>query len=319
MPDSSPILLVGSGGLVGSHIRVAAMTRRHRLVTVEVPWRDPVSTVAVLLQAVSDMIRDVPVGQGWTLVWAAGAGVVASAPVDLARELDVFTEFMTGVGRVAEGSCGAVVLMSSAGGVYAGSDGPPFTEATAPRPLVAYGRVKLAMEQAATEGCVTARLPLAVLRLSNVYGPGQRLDKSQGLISQICRSVLTGAPLPVMVSLDTLRDYVFAPDVAGLVLDVVERLQERRPEEPIVKIVASGQSVSVGHLIGVARRITRRPLRTVAVRGRSAGQAPDLRFRSLIWPDLDHRLSTPLPVGLTATARDLLARHGQNGLVGPRP
>jgi len=37
-------------------------------------------------------------------------------------------------------------------------------------------------------------------------------------------------------------------------------------------------------------------------------QARDLSLRSRVWPELDHRLLTPLPVGISATAADLQRR-----------
>jgi len=58
-------------------------------------------------------------------------------------------------------------------------------------------------------------------RIANLYGPGQNISKPQGIISQICRSYLLGYPLSIYVSLDTLRDYIFAPDCAALVADAL--------------------------------------------------------------------------------------------------
>ena len=52
-------------------------------------------------------------------------------------------------------------------------------------------------------------------RLANVYGPGQTLGKPQGLLSQLCLADATGRPLPVFVSMDTIRDYLYAGDAAA--------------------------------------------------------------------------------------------------------
>ena len=48
-------------------------------------------------------------------------------------------------------------------------------------------------------------------RIANLYGPGQNLAKPQGLVSQLCLANLTGQPLSIYVSLDTLRDYLSTP------------------------------------------------------------------------------------------------------------
>jgi uncharacterized SAM-binding protein YcdF (DUF218 family) len=77
-----------------------------------------------------------------------------------------------------------------------------------PRPLAPYGEVKLGMEEALRAAAAEIGAAALVGRISNLYGPGQDLSKPQGLISRVCIAHLTRAPLPVMVSLDTMRDYL---------------------------------------------------------------------------------------------------------------
>ena len=60
-------------------------------------------------------------------------------------------------------------------------------------------------------------------RIANLYGPGQNLDKPQGLVSQLCAAHLERRPVSIWVSLDTLRDYLYAPDCAQMVLDCLDR------------------------------------------------------------------------------------------------
>jgi UDP-glucose 4-epimerase len=56
----------------------------------------------------------------------------------------------------------------------------------------------------------------------------------------------------------------------------------------------------------------RRPPLRLAASPHAAGQARDLRFRSVVWPELDRRQLTTLPAGILATAHDL-ARHIRAG------
>lgn len=334
-PGLGAVLLVGAGGLVGRHVRAAALAAGSRVSTLRVPWDDEEASVAALRRGLAAFLAGVTEPQPperperWSIVWAAGAGVVASSPDVLEAERRVFASFLAELVRACTSSGGmpatgpsgparapahgVLLLVSSAGGVYAGSADSPFTEATPPHPVSPYGQVKLAMEENATRACAQAGLPLLIARLANVYGPGQRLGKPQGLISQIALSHLSGHPLPVTVGQDTIRDYVYAADVAAVLLAGLARLHSERPRQPVVKIVASGLGVSVGHLIAESRRVLRRPLRTVLVAGRGAGQVSDLRFRSTVWPELDAHLRTPLPAGLARTAQDVLARVAGGG------
>ena len=87
--------------------------------------------------------------------------------------------------------------------------------------LVAYGRAKLAMEGHARALAAATGVRVVLGRLANVYGPGQTLGKPQGLLSQLCLADATRRPLPVYVSLDTIRDYLYAGDAARMVADTV--------------------------------------------------------------------------------------------------
>jgi UDP-glucose 4-epimerase len=146
-------------------------------------------------------------------------------------------------------------------------------------------------------------------RIANIYGPGQNLAKAQGLISQICRSHLTGQPLSIFVSLDTLRDYLFAPDCAALIVDGLALLQQEGPgtgPTVVTKILASQRAITIGAVLGEMRRIFKSSPRIVlGASAVSAMQARDLSLRSRIWPELDRRTLTPLPAGIAATAADL--------------
>ncbi len=231
----------------------------------------------------------------------------------LAAERRVFTG---AVDRLAAGlgvdEDGVAFLASSAGGLYAGSEGPPFGEDSEPRPLVAYGRVKLAMERHLAERVDGTTVRAVVGRLANVYGPGQRLGKPQGLLSQLCLADATGSPLPVFVSTDTIRDYVHAADVGAMVDRSIELARREAPGSVTVKVLASGAPVTVGHLIGEARRVFHRPLRTIPVAG-GRGQVLDLRMRSTRWPEVDALATTTLAAGLADTAADVRARVASGG------
>ena len=150
-----------------------------------------------------DAVGDRP----WSVAWCAGAGVTASSANALDLELAALRETLDALAPAPDHRDGAFFFSSSAGGVYAGVSSPPYDEYSSVRPLAAYGQAKLDGEALVTAWSRQTGTPSLVGRIANVYGPGQNLDKAQGLISQICRSHLTGQPLSVYVSLDTLRDY----------------------------------------------------------------------------------------------------------------
>lgn len=307
MTTGTPTLVVGARGLLGTAIRRRGAERGLAMTSARVTWSDAWQSVADLLAAVDDVAEQAGDGP-WRIIWCAGAGVTASTDESLAAEVAVMDDFAR---TLAQGPAEAlerctVFFASSAGGLYAGGAEPPFTERSAPAPLAPYGRAKLRAEgvfSRLTE--VGVRVVLG--RISNLYGPGQNLAKPQGLISQMCLAHHEVRPIGIYVSLDTLRDYIYVDDCADLVLDVVERASTLPPgSDPVVKILAAGTSVSIAELIGTMRALhKRKPQAILAASPLGRAQARDLRLRSVVWTDLDHRPLTPLPAGMAATSEDI--------------
>ena len=143
-------------------------------------------------------------------------------------------------------------LASSVGGLYAGNKGPPFCEEFS-APISPYGWAKLEQESLARQWSMETGTPLFVGRLSNLYGPGQKLSKPQGLISQMCLRIVARQALVLYVPLDTIRDYLFAKDAGRLVADGLARLRLEASHVAItptvVKILASQQPTTVSTLL----------------------------------------------------------------------
>jgi UDP-glucose 4-epimerase len=118
------------------------------------------------------------------------------------------------------------------------------------------------------------------------------------------------------VSLDTVRDYLFVDDCAELILASMARARAETEVSGVgyhTKILASQRPIAVGAVIGELRRVLRQQPKIIYSRSPlTALQARDLRMRSVVWPDLDQRPLTPLPVGIQTTI-DALSRSMQIG------
>lgn len=316
-----PTWVLGARGLLGSHVVASLGRRSGQVLTTPVPWSQGQRTRDALI----DGVRRLEVaarGGPWQLAWCAGAGVVATTAEAMEEErsaLRWLLEEIAGRSRLAR--TGSLFLASSAGGVYAGSpERPPFTEASRTGALVAYGQAKLDMEQEVARFADATGTAALVGRIANLYGPGQDLTKPQGLVSQLSRAHLTRQPISIYVSLDTMRDYVYAADVGDLVaagLTALRSRVEQQPAQPghvVVKVIATGASLTIGALIAHSTRHHRaRPMVIVKAPREGTGQIRDLRLRSVVWPQLDSHLRTPLLVGMARTAADVAAqlRSGQ--------
>jgi UDP-glucose 4-epimerase len=303
--------VIGASGLLGRAVtrELARDSSVGLLLSGSMAWADDSTFDSQATAAIREITAEIY--DSWTIFWCAGAGVVGTGQAQFDEELRRFRSFVDlMLHELPAGAAdrGAFFFASSAGGVYAGSDGAPFSENTVPRPISPYGHTKLAAELVLRE-LASGRLPVLVGRIANLYGPDQRLDKAQGIISQLCRSSTGGSPTSIYVSLDTLRDYLFADDCAGLILDSMKRLRaERVAGDPsfMIKVLASQQAVTIGAILGMVRSIFKRaPNARIGSSASAAWQVRDLRFTSVVWPDLDQRTLTPLPVGVHAVARTM--------------
>lgn len=300
--------VVGGGGLLGRSLRAELQARGDLVIDpAPVPWSSPGHARAALRQAVGELAATARrSGAGWRVAWCAGAGVTGTASSSLDAEVAALTTVLAGLADHADVP-GSLFLASSAGGLYAGSPEPPFTEEHPAVPLAPYGEAKVRQEQLVGRFAAHTGVPTLVGRIANLYGPGQNLDKPQGLVSHLCRSYLTGQPVSIYVPLDTVRDYLFVRDAAAMVADALDALDRSPAGTRTMKILASQQGTTVGALLGECRRVLKRTPRVVLGSSSTARhQALDLRLRSTVWRALDERSLTPLPVGIAATYAGLL-------------
>ncbi|MBC7277544.1 NAD-dependent epimerase/dehydratase family protein [Nocardioides sp.] len=307
-----PTLVVGSGGLLGRHVRLSLERSESPVSTVSVPWHDPIAARDVLRSELTSFLGSASASRAGgrvNIAWCAGAGIVATPADELETEVSLFRDVLDDLGAALPPDIRlAFFFASSAGGVYAGSADPPFTEHSEPRPLVAYGRAKLAMEEALTEFCAETGSVALLGRITNLYGPGQALSKPQGLVSQLCLAHLRGTPLPVWVSFDTIRDYLYVGDCAEMVVAALDGLHEHARSSgtnAVVKILATGTGVTLSAVIGETNRIFRRRARLRLPGAGTPSHTRDLRVRSVVWPELGQRSQTPFSVGVRRTADEI--------------
>jgi dTDP-L-rhamnose 4-epimerase len=87
---------------------------------------------------------------------------------------------------------------------------------THPRPSNVYAATKLAQEHVLHAWASAHGTPLSVLRLQNVYGPGQSLSNPYtGIVSLFGRLAREHRPIPVYEDGRITRDFVFVDDVVS--------------------------------------------------------------------------------------------------------
>ena len=92
------------------------------------------------------------------------------------------------------------------------------------RPTNIYAATKLAQEHIVAAWAAANDTNLSVLRLQNVYGPGQSLANSYtGIVALFSQLALQKRPLEVYEDGQIVRDFVFIDDVVDALFAVIER------------------------------------------------------------------------------------------------
>jgi UDP-glucose 4-epimerase len=146
-------------------------------------------------------------------------------------------------------SVGSFTLISSGGTVY-GPDAPTPTPESAPLwPISAYGVLKVASERYVALHARQHGLAADILRVANVYGPGEPHHGSQGLIGVTRTALRAGWPVVVYGDGSARRDFVHVDDVADAVVALA-----CRPDGTRVLNVGSGRSESVLDVVHMVAR-----------------------------------------------------------------
>lgn len=310
--------VIGRGGLLGSALaRGLSKSQQPEFIARKIRW----GTKSALIDLSAELEKFLYQAEltDWQIYWCAGAGVTDSKPEELEQEIEMLASFMNLLAskQITNELNGGFLFCSSAGALYGGSDYPPFSENSIPRPLGEYGKYKLLAEQHVNNFSEATNIKTAIARISNLYGPGQSLSKQQGILSRLAIATLTNTPVSIYVPLDTLRDYIFVDDCATKLLLLAEKTR-RSPHvnRPHLKIIASGTSSSLGEILGTFKRVQgKNPLVVMKESAASAFQSKDLRLKSIYWKELDKIPVTGLLEGVSITRLDLELKMLHPGLL----
>ncbi len=236
------VSVIGGRGFLGGRIADRLQETGHR---VHILDRDrPAFDATGLLPEVA--------GSDW-VVWAASSinpMIADNDPDRVVLDAEAFEQLLRGLddlGPIAP----RVLLLSSGGTVYDESVDPPYAEDSPVGPSSAYGRAKLALEQRLFR---ETNHPV-VLRVSNAYGPGQRVAPGQGVVAHWLYAAAAGQPLHLFGDPAVARDYVHVADIA----EVARLVIETGTTEPVLN-VGGGCATSLEELLAAVTAATDLPL-----------------------------------------------------------
>ncbi len=217
------VLVTGGAGFIGGHVATAFLARGDVVTVLDdlsSGSRDAVPGAAGLVQgSVTDdaLLRAIAAEPIDVTVHCAAQISVQRSMLEPDVDRAVNLEGTIALLRAVAPARPRFVFFSTGGAIY-GDREAPATEDAPVRPRSFYGLHKFAAESyVAMSG-----LSYAILRPSNVYGPGQRADTEGGVVSIFARRLLAGLSLTVFGGGQQQRDFVFVDDVVAAVLALAE-------------------------------------------------------------------------------------------------
>jgi nucleoside-diphosphate-sugar epimerase len=164
------------------------------------------------------------------------------------------------VRHLVEATAGSAVrhlYFASSVDVYGSPTVLPITERTPLAPDSWYGMAKVVNEFTLRD----AAMPTTILRFPGLYGPG---PGDASVVGRLTRAVIAGDEVRLTGGGQARRDFVFAPDVAKLLLTLADQGETRTLN------VATGDSITMTALVARIGAATGQAPRTVATAGAAA-------------------------------------------------
>jgi UDP-glucose 4-epimerase len=251
------VLVVG-GGFLGSHIvaGLAAAGARVTVLTRTRPEGAAASRIAGARTVVADAADPAAVERALEnvdhVVWCAGGLLPADSNLDpIADVREALPPLLTTLEALRRRPGVGLMFMSSGGTVYGNPTILPVPESHPTSPLTSHGVTKVAAEQYLGLYQDVYGVPVLILRCGNVYGEGQRGDRSQGVVAAGLRGAQIGRPFPVFGDGSSERDYLYIGDVVDVVCEVLGRA-----DVPRVVNVGSGQGATVAEVVAAIESVT---------------------------------------------------------------
>jgi dTDP-L-rhamnose 4-epimerase len=128
---------------------------------------------------------------------------------------------------------------------------------TEPRPTSIYGATKLTQEMVLSAWVKSFGVELGLLRLQNVYGPGQSLSNPYtGIVSLFAQLARSGKSIPLYEDGEIVRDFVFIDDVAS----AVHTISTMNPlPSSVAYDIGSGEATTIRQLSELITKIYKAP------------------------------------------------------------
>lgn len=256
-------IIFGGGGFIGSAIADRLLQDGHELRIFERPRVEPYRAFSAeervewitgdMLSAhdVADAIHGMDAVYhlvSFTLPKNSNEDILYDVQTNLTATLHLLNAMMAHQVR-------KILFISSGGTIYGVPEYLPIDENHPTNPLVSYGIVKLTIEKYLLMFQKLHGLRSIILRVSNPYGPRQRIETAQGAATIFLYRALHDLPIEIWGDGSVVRDYIYIGDVA----DAFSRALNYEGTTSIFNISA-GFGMSLNQLLESIGGVLRKPI-----------------------------------------------------------
>jgi UDP-glucose 4-epimerase len=249
-------VVFGANGFLGSHLVDELVARGHEVTAFDRFSSVPAFEASGVRLVAGDFMNRADVARALHDQEYVFHFVSTTTPASAENDptLDARTNIVSSIdlfGLAADAGVRKLYFASTGGAIYGDHAGERLSETSLPEPLSPYAIGKLAIEGYLHYFARKRGLESVVFRISNPYGPRQRVTKVQGVIPIFLRRLAEGLPLTVLGDGSMVRDYIYVTDAARMVAETVGA-----PTRHHVYNVGSGSGTSVTELLGHIAEVT---------------------------------------------------------------
>ncbi|MEM1610026.1 MAG: GDP-mannose 4,6-dehydratase [Sulfolobales archaeon] len=247
------ILVTGGAGFIGHNVAIYLSSRGYDVVVYDTLERSSETAIKRLEDAGIPIyrkdVRDVQDLRGYDVV------IHCAAYVDVAESIAnpriYFENNVVGTASIAKAAADseALFIYISSAAVYGDPIKIPIPEEHPIKPISPYGASKAMGEQVVELYSRIYGLRYLILRLFNVYGPGQN-PAYAGVISRFIESAINRIPPRIYGDGSQTRDFIHVEDVAR----AIELSIARQPHNQVFNI-GSGKHISILELARLIMRL----------------------------------------------------------------
>jgi UDP-glucose 4-epimerase len=181
-----------------------------------------------------------------TIIYLASSSIPASSydnPLGEVKEnLIGFINFIEQVAQLK--SVKHIIFASSAGTIY-GNSSKLIKEESVKKPKSPHGITKLSMEYFLNYYSERFDFKYTILRISNVYGPGQDTSKGLGVINTFLENCIKNKPLKIYGNGEVVRNFIFIYDL----INIFDFFIKNNPSESNIYNCGSDDNISINDLL----------------------------------------------------------------------